>query len=69
MKFHISKEWVMRQARKEEGLEIGAASMPEDVGSCGMCDGTGLIDGYDDDPNWYAPGETKPCPQCGGTGI
>ena len=35
---------------------------------CGMCDGSGLIDGYDDDPNWYAPGEMKTCPQCGGAG-
>jgi hypothetical protein len=40
----------------------------DDSGCCGMCDGTGVIDGYDDDPNWYHPGETKPCPQCGGTG-
>lgn len=41
----------------------------EDSGCCGMCDGSGVIDGYEDDPNWYHPGETKPCPQCGGTGL
>lgn len=40
----------------------------EESGCCGMCDGSGVIDGYEDDPNWYQPGETKPCPQCGGTG-
>lgn len=40
----------------------------EDSGCCGMCDGSGVIDGYEDDPNWYQPGEMKPCPQCGGTG-
>lgn len=34
-----------------------------------MCDGTGQIDAYEDDPNWYQPGEMKPCPQCGGAGV
>lgn len=41
----------------------------EDSGCCGMCDGTGQIDAYEDDPNWYQPGEMKPCPQCGGAGV
>lgn len=45
------------------------ASSWEDSGCCGMCDGSGVIDGYEDDPNWYEPGETKPCPQCGGSGL
>lgn len=40
-----------------------------ELGGCGMCDGAGSIDGYEDDPNWYEPGEVKPCPQCGGTGA
>jgi hypothetical protein len=40
----------------------------DDGGVCGMCDGSGKIDAYEDDPNWYHPGEMKPCPQCGGTG-
>lgn len=29
MKFNISKEWVLHQARLEEGLEIGTAALPE----------------------------------------
>lgn len=39
-----------------------------DASECSMCDGSGQIDGYEDDPNWYAPGEMKTCPQCGGSG-
>src|SRR5258708_7750716 len=29
MKFNISKEWVLHQARLEEGLEIGTAALPK----------------------------------------
>ena len=29
MKFNISKEWVLHQARLEEGLEIGTAALPQ----------------------------------------
>lgn len=35
---------------------------------CGGCDGGGGHDGYDEDPNWYQPGEIAPCPQCGARG-
>jgi len=30
MKFNISKDWVLHQARLEEGLEIGTAALPQD---------------------------------------
>jgi DnaJ-class molecular chaperone len=39
--------------------------MPE---TCGMCNGYGFIDGYDEEPTWYKPGEMICCPECGGTG-
>lgn len=35
---------------------------------CGLCGGDGTIDAHEDDPNYYEPGDTKPCPQCGGRG-
>lgn len=44
-------------------------SVFDDADVCGMCDGAGMIDAYEDDPNWYHPGEMKPCPQCGGAGA
>jgi len=35
---------------------------------CGACGGDGFFDGYEEDPNWYAPGEDVTCTQCGGEG-
>jgi hypothetical protein len=35
---------------------------------CGFCGGDAEFDGYEEDPNWYAPGEMVPCSQCGGSG-
>lgn len=35
---------------------------------CSYCGGDGFFDGYEEDPNWYAPGEDVPCSQCGGNG-
>ena len=35
---------------------------------CSACGGDGFFDGYEEDPNWYAPGETVTCAQCGGEG-
>lgn len=35
---------------------------------CGACGGDGYFDGYEEDPNWYPPGEDVPCSQCGGQG-
>ena len=35
---------------------------------CHWCGGDGWIDGYEDDPLWYAPGELERCSSCGGTG-
>jgi len=35
---------------------------------CSACGGEGFFDGYEEDPNWYAPGEDVPCSQCGGSG-
>jgi hypothetical protein len=31
---------------------------------CSACAGDGGFDGYEEDPNWYAPGEIAPCSQC-----
>jgi len=35
---------------------------------CSACGGDGFFDGYEEDPNWYQPGEEVPCSQCGGRG-
>lgn len=37
-------------------------------GECTACGGEGGHDGYEDDPNWYRPGEIVPCCQCDGGG-
>lgn len=31
---------------------------------CQTCGGEGGFDGYEQDPNWYHPGEMAPCPNC-----
>lgn len=36
--------------------------------ACSACGGDGGFDGYEEDPNWYAPGEVAPCSQCGARG-
>lgn len=35
---------------------------------CAACGGEGGQDGYEEDPNWYQPGEMAPCPQCNCSG-
>ena len=35
---------------------------------CSACGGDGFFDGYEEDPNWYQPGECVDCSQCGGEG-
>lgn len=35
---------------------------------CSACDGEGGTDGYEQDPNWYHPGEIAQCSACGGSG-
>ena len=35
---------------------------------CFHCGGEGWIDGYDDDPLWFSPGEMERCASCGGSG-
>lgn len=35
---------------------------------CNACVGEGGHDGYEEDPNWYHPGEMTQCCQCGGNG-
>ncbi len=35
---------------------------------CSACGGDGFFDGYEEDPNWYQPGELADCCQCGGNG-
>ena len=37
-------------------------------GDCAFCGGDGWIDGYEDDPLWYLPGEMERCASCGGSG-
>jgi hypothetical protein len=36
---------------------------------CWHCGGDGFIDGYEDDPLWYAPGELERCASCNGSGL
>lgn len=35
---------------------------------CQACGGDGYFDGYEEDPNWYEPGEDVPCRECRGQG-
>lgn len=35
---------------------------------CNECAGDGFVDCFEDDPNFYEPGETADCHQCGGKG-
>ena len=35
---------------------------------CEACDGDGEYECYEEDPLWYDPDDTKPCPQCAGIG-
>ena len=35
---------------------------------CSACGGDGFFDGYEEDPNWYQPGECVDCSQCAGQG-
>jgi DnaJ-class molecular chaperone len=35
---------------------------------CDQCDGEGEVDGYEDDPLWYSPGEMEVCSACCGSG-
>jgi len=46
--------------------ECGADMEGDD---CPNCYGEGEFDLYEDDPINYAPGETRTCEECGGTGI
>lgn len=36
---------------------------------CAFCGGDGWIDGYEDDPLWFEPGEMELCASCGGSGL
>lgn len=36
---------------------------------CWHCGGEGYIDGYEDDPLWFSPGEIERCASCGGSGL
>jgi hypothetical protein len=38
-------------------------------GDCGFCGGDGWVDGYEEDPLWFAPGELERCASCGGSGL
>jgi hypothetical protein len=54
------------------------ASYPEDCPRCGCCSvewvecwagcDRGQLEAYEEDPLWYAPGETKTCSECHGKG-
>jgi hypothetical protein len=35
---------------------------------CFYCGGDGFIDGYEDDPLWFEPGELERCSSCSGSG-
>ena len=35
---------------------------------CGDCGGDGYVDVFEDNPQWYSPGDTEDCHQCGGNG-
>jgi hypothetical protein len=35
---------------------------------CWHCGGDGFVDGYEEDPIFFAPGEMEPCLSCGGSG-
>lgn len=37
-------------------------------GDCYWCGGEGWVDGYEDDPLWFEPGEMERCSSCGGSG-
>lgn len=37
-------------------------------GDCAFCGGDGWIDGFEDDPLWFEPGEMERCASCGGSG-
>lgn len=38
-------------------------------GDCAFCRGDGFVDGYEDDPLWFEPGEMARCASCGGSGL
>lgn len=40
----------------------------DDDGDCGFCGGDGWLDGYEDDPLWFEPGEMARCASCNGSG-
>lgn len=40
----------------------------ESDGDCFHCGGDGYIDGYEDDPMWFEPGEMERCSSCNGSG-
>lgn len=40
----------------------------EGDGDCWHCGGDGCIDGYEDDPLWFEPGEMERCSSCYGSG-
>jgi hypothetical protein len=55
--------------RKYEAIERDDWDDGESDGECFYCGGEGWIDGYEDDPLWYAPGEMDRCSSCGGSGA
>lgn len=40
----------------------------EGNGDCWHCGGDGWVDGSENDPLWFAPGEFERCSSCGGSG-
>lgn len=41
----------------------------DDDGDCFHCGGDGYVDGYEDDPLWFEPGEMERCASCNGSGL
>jgi hypothetical protein len=42
--------------------------LEEEWEDCEVCNGNSEYECYDEDPLWYDPGDTEPCPECGGGG-
>lgn len=71
-----------RKAQKQAFALVSSFPVPWDDGDwfdyepdefdgdfdCLFCGGDGWLDGYDEDPLWYEPGEMERCASCGGSG-
>lgn len=63
-----SKEVLMATLTEENDYDYDREYDDDYEGDCFHCGGDGYIDGYEDDPLWFEPGEMERCASCGGTG-